>query len=170
MANQVVAGVAPPPMPTPPIASSVEHDRIGSRQIDCGRGSESQRTTDALISGVNPRYAEDLYSCVVPVLPAAVHVQPAADADAADVPLPVRSPSMATARVRANSAGTAWSQGVLFQVISFPSRSVMVSIGVGGHHRPSEFKVAPTLASSSGLTGDTPRVNEAIFCAVTCAV
>src|SRR6478735_7452551 len=168
MANQVVAGVAPPPMPTPPIASSVEHDRIGSRQIDCGRGSESQRMTDALISGVNPRYADDLYSWVVPVLPAAVQLQPAADADALAVPPPARSLSIATARVRASSAGTAcWHSG-LSQVTNLPLRSMMVSTGVGGHHLPSEANVAPTFASSSGLTGDTPRVNDAIFCAMIC--
>ena len=77
---------------------------------------------------------------------------------------------MATARVRASSGGTACSQGVLSQVTNLPLRSVMVSIGVGGHHLPSEARVAPTLASSSGLTGETPRVKETIFCATTCAV
>src|SRR6478735_5344886 len=170
MANQVLAGTEPPATPLPAIASSVEHDRTGSRQMDCGRGSESHMITEALISGVKPRKAEDLYSWVVPVLPAAVQVQPAAAADPAAVPLPVRSPSIATARVRASSAGTACSQGVLSQVTNLPVRSVMVSIGVGGHHLPSEFRVAPTLANSSGLTGETPRVKDAIFCAVTWAV
>src|SRR6478609_7064257 len=136
MANQVLAGTEPPDTPLPAIASSVEHDRTGSRQMDCGRGSESHMITEALISGVKPRNAEDLYSWVVPVLPAAVQVQPAADAEPAAVPPPVMSPSMATARVRASSAGTACSHAGFSQVTNLPLRSVMVSTGMGGHHLP----------------------------------
>src|SRR3954466_10644105 len=60
--NQVWAGTEPPDMPCPAIASSVVQVRIGSLQMDCGRGSESQTMTEVLISGVKPRKADDLYS------------------------------------------------------------------------------------------------------------
>ena len=48
----------------------------------------------------------------------------------------------------------------------WPLASVIASIGLGGHHLPLLARVAPTLASSSTLVGDTPRVNEACFWAL----
>src|SRR5664280_2118143 len=131
----------PPDMPAPAKASSVEQVRIGSRQIDCGLGSESQTITEALISGVKPRKADDLYSWVVPVLPAAVQLQPAAEDAAFAVPPAAKSPSMATDSVRASSAGTASWQGTLSQVTNLPLRSVMVPTGVGGHHHRPQRQV-----------------------------
>jgi hypothetical protein len=44
--------------------------------------------------------------------------------------------------------------------------SVTESIGEGGHHFPPDASVAPTFDSSSTLVGDTPRVNDACFCAL----
>ena len=52
-----------------------------------------------------------------------------------------------------------------------PFWSVTESIGEGGHQRPPLASVAPTLASSNTLVGDTPNVNEACrWSLVTCAI
>ncbi len=76
-------------------------------------------------------------------------------------------PVMALLSVCANSGDTACSHGCCCQATCLPSRSVIEATGVGGHHMPSESSVAPTFASSSGLTGETPSVNEAMRCAGT---
>src|SRR3954451_24666685 len=77
------------------------------------------------------------------------------------------SSPMAWARVRERSCdaccwpATMYEQaGPALRETTLPFRSTTLLIGVGGHHTPSEASVAPTFASSNGLTGVTPRVNE----------
>ena len=114
-----------------PCASSVEQVRIGSRQIDCGRGSESQMITEALISGVKPEVRRRLVFLGGAGL-AGRGPGPAGGrrGSRAAVPSPVRSPSMATARVRASSAGTACSHGRLV-----PGDELAVAVGDGVDRR-----------------------------------
>ncbi len=46
---------------------------------------------------------------------------------------------------------------------SLPSRSMSLSIGLGGHHTPPEARVAATFDSSKALSSNGPRVNDPMF-------
>ena len=97
---------------------------------------------------------------MVPVLPDMGRFQPAPAAAPAAVPAPTESLDMATARVLASPSSTTCSHCGSFSSTGFPVRSVIDSMGLGGHHTPPDARVAPTLDSSSALTAVGPRVND----------
>ena len=109
---------------------------------------------------MNPRKASDFSALVVPVLDAVGIVQPTVFAAAAAVPL-TGSWLMPLARLLARAGSTTCWHASCLSTTGAPVESVTPSIGVGGHHVPPEASVAPTLESSSGFTGVTPRVKEA---------
>ncbi len=96
----------------------------------------------------------------VPVLPDIGRLHPAPDAAPAAVPPLTWSLDMATARVSASPSSTTCSHSGSFSSTGAPVRSVIDSMGLGGHQTPPEAMVAPTLDSSSALTAVGPRVNE----------
>ena len=151
------AATLPPkaPLPQSPI------DTGGPGHSSPGRGPSAKTSEDTAYPSAPPTKATDSLCCVVPVLPMPGRVQPAARADAAVVPLTVSwlNPAMS---VRASSGGTACSHGCSGRFTGCPNRSVTERIGSGGHQVPSLISVADTLASSSGLTGLSPRVKDGL--------
>src|SRR5699024_9941932 len=109
---------------------------------------------------VNPRNDDDLLASLVPVLPDTGCPQPVAPAASAAVPAPTESLDMATDRVSARPGSITCSHSGSASSTGLPVRSVMDSMGLGGHHTPPEAMVAPTLDSSIGLTEVGPRVND----------
>jgi hypothetical protein len=92
-------------------------------------------------------------------MPGRVH--PASRAAAADVPSVVSALSPAISEF-ASPVGTACSHAALGTGTTCPNRSVTDRTGTGGHHVPPLISVAETFASSSGLTGLLPSVNDGL--------
>src|SRR6476646_9509731 len=80
-------------------------------------------------------------------------------AAAAEVPL-IGSSLRPFMIVSATALLTTCSHGGVLIWTGLPVWSTTLAIGLGSHHTPPLARVAPTLASSSGLSGLTPRVND----------
>ena len=111
---------------------------------------------------VNPKNAVDWCDSVVPVFAAAGADQPLLRADAAAVPSAMSS-DMPRDSVAATSELTACSQAGRSMKTCWPCSSSTSLIGFGSHQRPPDASVAPTLDSSSALTGSGPSVNAPMF-------
>src|SRR3712207_5150316 len=152
--NQVSAGVFPPKM----LPSRQGNGEPAPSHSGRGALELSNAITAADSCGTTPMNAADLCCWVVPVLPAIGRSQPTCPAAAAAVPGALSSLLIAVSRVFASPGSTACLHWASVTGTGAPVGSVIDTIGVGGHHLPDDARVAPTLASSSTLVGDTPRV------------
>src|SRR5882757_2557632 len=148
----------PPEQATGGASPPASHSDLGDREL-------SKVITAPAACGRIPTKPADLCCWVVPVLPAIGRFHCIDLAAAAAVPL-IASSLSPVSSVLASPAGSTRSQGSSVIGTGAPFEPVTWSIGLGGHQVPALPRVAPTLASSRMLVGDTPRVNEARFCAL----
>ena len=118
---------------------------------------------------VKPRNAADWFDSVVPVFAATGPSQFTEFAASSAVPS-TESADSACAIAWATPASMARSQAGWSICMGLPSRSLISAMGFGSHHMPSDASVAPTLDSSSALTGvgpstKDPRVLFETYCA-----
>src|SRR5882757_10252141 len=149
----------PPEQATGGATPPGSHSGLGDRELS------KVITAPAAICGMMPMKPADLYCCVVPVFAAIGRFQPSVLAEVAAVPI-TESWLNPVSRVSASPGGSTFSQGSSVTGTGLPAQSVTWSIGLGGHQVPALFRVAPALASSRMLVGDTPRVKDARPCAL----